>query len=82
MEQDLILRIMNVIILIWVVYKTKKVIGGIECMHDRVHVVDEGVNGLGHMLDLTMKHLGLEPESEAPNAPDLDKLVQGWDDQD
>lgn len=80
MEQDLILRITNVIILIWVVYKAKKVVRGIECMHDTVHVIEEDILKLSKAT-----HTAISRDDEGDDGDDNDDgldLVQEWDNND
>jgi hypothetical protein len=80
MEQEIVFRIINFIVLIWVVYKTKQIYNEFDCAHSTVHDIERSVEPLETMLPILMEHFGLSPEVERTSL-DLDKKVREWDEE-
>jgi len=64
----------------WFVYRVRKTVEGIECMHDQVHENGNNIDSIGLMLAILMDALKVaHPKDEVPDAPDLSTLVDQWD---
>ena len=68
------------VIATWFVYRVRKTVEGIECMHDQVHENGDRIDSIGFMLAIMMDALEIaHPKDEVPDAPDLSTLVDQWD---
>ena len=68
------------VIATWFVYRVRKTVEGIECMHDQVHENEDKIDSIGFMLAIMMDALEIaHPKDEVPDAPDLSTLVDQWD---
>lgn len=68
------------VIATWFVYRVRKTVEGIECMHDQVHENGNNIDSIGFMLAIMMDALEIaHPKDEVPDAPDLSTLVDQWD---
>lgn len=67
------------VIATWFVYRVRKTVEGIECMHEQVHENGDQIDSIGLMLAFMMDALDIEHPSNVPDAPDLENLVEQWD---
>lgn len=73
------LTVVALVITTWFVYRVRKTVEGIECMHEQVHENGDKIDSLGFMLAFMMDALEIEHPDNVPDAPDLENLVEQWD---
>lgn len=72
------LTVVALVITTWFVYRVRKTVEGIECMHEQVHENGDNIDSLGFMLAFMMDALEID-HPNVPDAPDLENLVEQWD---
>ena len=73
------LTVVALVITTWFVYRVRKTVEGIECMHEQVHENGDNIDSLGFMLAFMMDALEIDHPDNVPDAPDLENLVEQWD---
>lgn len=73
------LTVVALVIATWFVYRVRKTVEGIECMHEQVHENGDRIDSIGLMLAFMMDALEIDHPNNVPDAPDLENLVEQWD---